>query len=155
MDYICSFGSQGSGDREFDSPTGLAIWKRFGQVFIGEREGARYFWIGADFLDVSIEPTGTGLQIDGRLTEYATVDAMIYDAEGEPVFRMAEGRYPEGEFRAEWEGITARGIHVPGGDYRIELVIQPVYSSKGYFSKTFTEDFTMDPYDSEHIPREM
>lgn len=149
MDYICSFGSEGSGDREFYSPTGIAIWKRFGQVFVGEEEGARYFWIGADFLDVSIEPTGRGLQIEGRLTEYAVVDAMIYNGEGEPVFRLAEGRYPAGDFHAEWEGITTRGIQVPGGDYSIELVIQPVYSSKGYFSKTFTEEFTMDPLDIE------
>ncbi|NOQ23635.1 MAG: hypothetical protein GQ565_13440 [Candidatus Aegiribacteria sp.] len=149
IDYICSFGSEGSGDREFYSPTGLAIWKRYGQVFIGEREGARYFWIGADLIDVSIESTGRGLQIDGILTEYAVVDAMIYDAEGEPVFRLAEGRYPAGSFRLEWAGITARGIQVPGGDYSIELVIQPVYSSKGYFSKTFTEDFTMDHLDFE------
>ena len=149
MDYICSFGSEGSGDREFYSPTGLTIWKRFGQVFIGEREGARYFWIGADFINVSIEPTGRGLQVDGTLTEYALVEAMIFDDEGEPVFRLAEGRYPEGSFHAEWEGITARGIQVPGGDYSIELIIQPLYSSKGYFSKTFTEDFTMDLLDTE------
>ncbi len=149
MEYICSFGSEGSGDREFYSPTGMAIWKRFGQVFIGEEEGARYFWIGADFIDVSIESTGRGLQIDGRLTEYALVDAMIYNSEGESVFRLAEGRHPAGDFRAEWEGITARGIQVPGGDYSLELVIQPVYSSKGYFSKTFTEDFSMDMLDIE------
>ncbi|MCD4702297.1 MAG: hypothetical protein K8S24_10620 [Candidatus Aegiribacteria sp.] len=144
LDYICSFGSEGSGDREFYSPTGLAIWRRYGQVFIGEREGARYFWIGADLIDVNIEFTGRGLHIDGILTECALVDAMIADGEGEPVFRLAEGRYPAGSFRVDWEGITARGIQVPGGDYSIELVIQPVYSSKGYFSKMFTDDFTLD-----------
>ena len=149
MDYICSYGSEGSGDREFYSPTGLTIWKRFGQVFIGESEGARYFWIGADFIDVSIEPTGRGLQIDGILTEYALVNAMIYDDEGEPVFRLAEGRYPAGSLSAEWDGLTARGIQVPGGDYSVEMIIQPVYSSKGYFSKTFTEDFTLDMLDIE------
>ncbi|MCK4807254.1 MAG: hypothetical protein KAT09_06395 [Candidatus Aegiribacteria sp.] len=150
IDYICSFGSEGSGDREFDSPNGLAIWKRYGQVFIGEREGARYFWIGADLIDVNIEPTGRGLQIDGIITEFALVDAMIYDEEGEPVFRLAEGRYPPGDWSVEWAGITARGVQVPGGDYSIEMVIQPVYSSKGYFSKTFTEDFTMDTQYIEH-----
>jgi len=99
---------------------------------------------GSEGIDVSIEPSGRGLRIEGRLTEYAIVDAMIYNGEGEPVFRLAEGRYPAGDFNAEWDGITTRGIQLPGGDYSIEVVIQPVYSSKGYFSKTFTEEFTMD-----------
>ncbi|MEN8208193.1 MAG: FlgD immunoglobulin-like domain containing protein [Candidatus Fermentibacteria bacterium] len=150
MDYICSFGSEGSGDREFFAPTGLAIWRRFGQVFIGEEEGARYFWIGADLLDVSVESDGQGFEIKGTLTEYALVDAMIFDSGGEPVFRLAEGRYPAGEFHAVWDGTTARGVHVPGGDYSIEVVVQPVYSSKGYFSKTFTDNFTIDPHDFEY-----
>lgn len=144
MDYICSFGSEGSGDREFYSPTGLAIWKRYGQVFIAEMEGARYFWIGADLIDVNIEITGRGLKIDGILTEYSLVDAMISDSEGQPVFRLAEGRYPAGDWSATWAGITSRGVQLPGGDYSMELIIQPVYSSKGYFSKTFTVDLTLD-----------
>ncbi len=145
LDYLCSFGSEGTGDRELLSPTGLAIWKRFGQVFVAEREGARYFWTGADLIDLSIEHIGRGIRVDGTLTEYATVDGMIYNGEGEPVYRLSEGRYSPGEFHAEWGGITERGVSVPEGNYKMELVVQPVYSSKGYFSKTFTDDFVMDP----------
>jgi hypothetical protein len=151
LDFICTFGSEGQGDREFESPTGLAVWRRFGQVFIAEREGARYFWIGADLENPVIEPTGRGLSIDGTLTEYALVDAMIYDEEGEPVFRLTEGRHQPGDFHLEWEGITSRGVHVPGGDYSLEMVVQPVYSSKGYFSKVFTEDFQIDELDIEPL----
>ena len=149
IDYLCSFGSEGSGDREFCFPTGLAIWKRYGQVFAAEGEGARYFWIGADIINPEIEPTGRGLQVNGTLTEPARVDAMIYDGDGEPVYRLAEGRYPAGEFHVGWEGTTSRGIPVPGGNYDLELVLHPLYSSKGYFSKTFTEEFTIDSHDIE------
>lgn len=149
IDYLCSFGSEGFGDREFCFPTGLAIWKRYGQVFAAEGEGARYFWIGADLINPEIEPTGRGLQVNGTLTEPARVDAMIYDGDGEPVYRLAEGRYPAGEFHVGWEGTTSRGISVPGGNYDLELVLHPLYSSKGYFSKTFTEEFTIDSHDIE------
>ncbi len=149
IDYLCSFGSEGHEDRELYFPTGLTIWKRYGQVFVAEEEGARYFWVGADLVNPDIEATGRGLQVDGTLTEPARVDAMIYDGGGEAVYRLAEGRYPAGEFHVEWEGTTSRGIPVPGGNYNLELVIQPVYSSKGYFSKTFTEEFSMDSHDVE------
>ncbi len=144
MEYLCSFGSQGTGDREFEFPTGLSIWKRYGQVFIGENEGARYFWVGADLIDLSIESDGHGVQVDGTLTELALVDAVIYDGDGDAVFQLTEGRHSPGEFHAEWTGMTARGLRVPAGNYSIELVIQPVYSSKGYFEKIFTDDFIIE-----------
>jgi len=143
MEYLCSFGSEGIGDRQFQFPTGLAIWKRYGQIFLAEEEGARYFWIGADLVDPVIEPTGRGLLVEGTLTEDALVDAMIYDDADEPVYRLAEGRYSAGAFSAEWDGSAGRGMMAPEGEYLMELVIQPVYSSKGYFSKSFSEEFSI------------
>lgn len=40
------FGSEGEGDNQFIEPRGIAIWKRYGQTFIAEKEGAQYYWIG-------------------------------------------------------------------------------------------------------------
>jgi len=54
-EYLCSFGKKGTGEREFDEPRGIAIWRRFGQVFIAERAGAQYFWIGTDIISPRYE----------------------------------------------------------------------------------------------------
>ncbi|MCK5065769.1 MAG: hypothetical protein KAQ97_10820 [Candidatus Fermentibacteraceae bacterium] len=144
LEYLVSFGSEGHDDREFTNPTGLAVWRRFGQIFVAESEGAKYFWVGADLIDVSIESTGRGLQIDGILTENAIVDAIITGPDGSEVRRICEGRHSAGQLHLQWDGCTSRGLPVEGGEFSLELVLQPTYSSKGYFSKTFLEDFMMD-----------
>lgn len=143
LEYLVSFGCAGHDDREFTNPTGLAIWKRFGQVFVAEKEGARYFWVGVDLIDLTIESTGRGLHLDGILTEKAILDVMITGSDGSEVFRLFEGRHSAGQLHLQWDGCNARGVPVTGGEYNLELVLQPTYSSKGYFSKTFLEDFTL------------
>lgn len=147
LEYLTSFGTQGHDDREFWFPTGIAIWKRYGQVFVAEREGARYFWIGVDILDLEMEHPGRGYALRGILTEDALVQAIIYDSGGQQVYRLAEGRYDSGELHLQWDGSTNRGIPVPEGEYTMEMVLEPVYSSKGYFTKTVTDEFTLDYVD--------
>jgi hypothetical protein len=50
LNYLAAFGSPGQGDGHFSGPTGIAVYRRFGQVFVAEAQGAQYFWIGADVL---------------------------------------------------------------------------------------------------------
>lgn len=144
LEYLGSFGTRGHGDRELWYPTGIAIWKRYGQVFIAEREGARYFWIGTDIIDLSTETTPRSITISGRLTEDSSINGLIYDEDGEPVARVAEGRYDAGPLEIVWDGMEERQNPLPAGDYMIELQLQPLYSSKGYFSKTITHEFTLE-----------
>lgn len=49
-----TFGSYGTGDNQFVEPRGIAIYKRFGQVFIAEKKGAQYFWIGTNLTNASL-----------------------------------------------------------------------------------------------------
>jgi hypothetical protein len=46
LEYIAPFGTKGRDDNQFIEPRGIAIWKRFGQVFIAEKGGAQYYWVG-------------------------------------------------------------------------------------------------------------
>lgn len=55
LQFLGSVGTRGSGDYKFRKPTGIAIWRRFGQVFISESGGAHYFWIGVDARNISLE----------------------------------------------------------------------------------------------------
>jgi hypothetical protein len=50
LNYLASFGAPGEGDGHFTRPTGIAVYRHFGQVFVAEARGAHYFWIGADVL---------------------------------------------------------------------------------------------------------
>ncbi|MCD4814221.1 NHL repeat-containing protein [bacterium] len=51
LDHLVSFGQPGKGDGFFQSPTGIAIHRHFGQVFVADKQAAHYFWIGTDILD--------------------------------------------------------------------------------------------------------
>ncbi len=143
LEYLDSFGSPGSGDDEFQNPTGITVWKRFGQFFIAESEGARYFWVGADIRDINIETSGNGIVIDGILTETSNVSALIFDADGTEVATVTSQRISAGEFCQEWNGRSRRGESIPAGEYKLVLEIEPTYSSRGYFSKTWEETFSL------------
>lgn len=48
------FGSYGTGDNQFIEPRGIAIFKRYGQTFIAEKNGAQYFWVGTSMKNASL-----------------------------------------------------------------------------------------------------
>jgi hypothetical protein len=48
LSFLTAYGEPGEGEHQLVEPRGIAIWKRFGQVFVAEREGAQYFFVGTD-----------------------------------------------------------------------------------------------------------
>lgn len=143
LEYLDSFGSPGTGDRQFDHPTGIAVWRRFGQMFIAEREGARYFWIGSDIRDYNMRQTSRGFVVTGVLTETSHLKLEVL-SNGEEIAMPFNSRQPAGELVLEWDGEDSSGRPVSGGGYTIRLTIEPTYSSRGYFEKTWTEEITLD-----------
>lgn len=144
LGYIASFGSPGTGDREFDRPTGLALWRRYGQVFVAEREGARYFWVGTDLEFVRFYAPGRSLEVSGALCEKSMMLAQVVDRSGTVVATLQNGRMDQGPFVLSWDGTDVLGDPVQGGGMELVIRIEPTYSSRGYFAKTFRRDFTMD-----------
>jgi hypothetical protein len=74
---IVSQGRFGTTDYEFEKPTGITIYRHYGQIFVSDREAAQYFWIGSDARDFKAKKINeTELQFDFVLTEksYATVE---------------------------------------------------------------------------------
>ncbi len=51
LNYLVSWGEKGKGRGMFTSPTGITVWRKYGQVFIAEKWGAQYLWTGLDVLD--------------------------------------------------------------------------------------------------------
>ena len=56
LHLVAVFGAHGSGDNEFEQPRGIAIYKRYGQVFIAEEKGAQYYWMGSNCTAASVTP---------------------------------------------------------------------------------------------------
>ncbi len=144
LEYLDSWGEPGTEDYQLDHPTGIAIWNRFGQLFVAEQNGARYFWVGADLRNQQLQPTGTGFALSAVITETANVYATVINPDGVEVRIVFNGRAAAGDIEFEWDGTDSRGHGLPGGEYTLQIVIEPTYSSRGYFEKTFRMLFPFD-----------
>jgi|DewCreStandDraft_4_1066084.scaffolds.fasta_scaffold05151_13 hypothetical protein len=79
--YVTSFGKYGTDDYEFEAPTGIAIYKKFGQVFVSDKESAQYFWICSDAINFKAKKIQENeIQFDFFLTEKSFISIEIEDA---------------------------------------------------------------------------
>ena len=132
--YIVSFGRQGVEGTNFDSPTGIAIWRRFGQVFISEANGGQYYWIGLDayligFYPAEFDSLKPGTTIAIYITEMANIQVDITAPSGTLVRSLAPPHMQHpGEALIVWDGRDNDGKLVPVGEYKVTIVARPTYS---------------------------
>ena len=141
--HVTSYGRPGTGDRELDEPRGITIWRRFGQVFIPERAGAQYFWIGTEIVDLeavpaSFEPRAGETRISYYLTEVARVTVELLDHRGRVVRTLVDNRRRAvGRNLERWDGTSREGdAPVPSGRYTLRVTARPTYSSGKHFQDT-------------------
>ncbi len=137
--YLTTFGQRGAGDAQFFSPRGIAIHRRFGQVFIVEQHGARYYWVGVDLrsLDTRFDPARGEVAVDLFPTERAFVNMEVF-RKGRPVRNLASRWAAEpGRNRVTWDLKDGGGRRVEAGTYEIRVRVEPTYSSFTHFRKTF------------------
>jgi DNA-binding beta-propeller fold protein YncE len=155
LQYLTSFGRQGDDDNEFNEPRGIAIYKRFGQVFVAEKEAAQYFWIGTDIYNLTSLYNADHGVIEMRffLTEPSFVSVYVRDAGGKSkqlferqrFFSGRQNLYLDGAGRllqkAVVENDTLRKQRnyaiapVERGIYQFTVKVEATYSSFKYFSK--------------------
>jgi hypothetical protein len=131
--FLLSIGRPGRGEYEFDEPRGLGLYRRFGQLFVAEREGAQYLWIGTDVFTPSVADLkpdpggGWSLHVRFFLTEYAQVKLDLADRANQPVAPLQP---------AQW---TAPGpvdrelrFQAPAGNEPLHVRIEatPTYSAR-------------------------
>ena len=157
LNHITSFGGRGKGDVELDEPRGITLWRRFGQIFVTERAGAQYFWIGTDVQRFSVEPGvlagGLGkIRVSYFLTEVARVTLEVLDRDGNVVRTIVnDRRRAMGENVELWDTASERrknpdsprGEQLPHdqkslqpGHYTVRLTATATYSSGVYISDT-------------------
>ncbi|GBE30285.1 NHL repeat protein [bacterium BMS3Bbin04] len=150
LEFLSAWGQGGKGRTRFDGPTGIAIWRRFGQTFIAHAGGAHYVWVGVDLtvpprLQVS-EPGR--IRVGLTLTERAQVDLELVDGEGEVVrdhTRILDGgeqsiiwRYDNVHFvraAGRFEPEVERPGVLPPGEYMLRIRLRATYSSRKAFEK--------------------
>ena len=143
-----SFSGPGPIESALEEPRGIAIWKRFGQVFVAEREGAQYFFVGTDLRPVSepleIRPPSGNDEGPGEwsmelfLTEAAHVSVAFLDAAGDTLAAADTGLALAGPRTLRWDETdwTARGpAGWEEGAERVVLEARPTYSSRRRFAR--------------------
>jgi len=138
LNYLTRFGCGRDADTVLDSPRGIAIYRRFGQVFLAERAGADYFWVGTDIIGLSCEAEAKSdasvLHVQFLLTEQSITTIRLEDEEG----RTAHV-FDEKAFIAP--GRVARTYHLPTGllpcglaecKYYVTVSVKPTYSSRKF-----------------------
>lgn len=151
LNYLCSFGRKGDDDKEFIEPRGISIYKRFGQVFIAEKESAQYYWVGVDIKDLQIkyDEKLNALTLAFFLVEPTFFSLTVTTPEGNKVESFKRARYFSGKHLLrlspnlkQWKASNQNASFV-SGDYRFELKLEATYSSLNYFSKKMKRTLTI------------
>lgn len=136
--YITRFGCGTGTGEDLIEPRGIAIYRRFGQVFVAEKAGASYFWVGTDVrnIDVTWRPQQgyVELMVKYLLTEHSDVTVSL-ETEGGKVAKIFEK-----EQFTESGRVTRRfklyehelPCPVESCDYVLVVTARPTYSSVNY-----------------------
>ncbi len=129
LNLLDIFGSYGNGDNQFDCPTGITIYKRYGQVFVAERTGAQYYWIGTDLKEayLSLTEKESGYVLTVNATEYSFLS--LFSVNGSDTcryikrMRLFPGRTT----------VSIRNRDMGLNINNITLRLEPTYSSYTYY----------------------
>ena len=164
LNYLTSFGRYGKGKKEFIEPRGITINRHLGQVFVAEKWGAQYFWVGADCFEFDVKKSTDQKIIffEYFLTEPSFITTDILDREKKLITRLWTRRFKRtGVQKDVWSGrinvladsleekynISTRYLNlkkVPQGEYIVKYKIEPTYSSYHYFEKNVEMDFLVE-----------
>ncbi|HRU39644.1 MAG TPA: hypothetical protein P5511_07175, partial [Candidatus Goldiibacteriota bacterium] len=142
LKHIASQGKFGTGEYEFESPTGIAIYRHYGQIFVSDRESAQYFWIGSDVRDFKAKKAGEyELQFDFYLTEKGIVTIEIEipsdDKSGKNVTVVEKLSMETGKNSICWPiPEEYRGTVIKQGEnYTVRMRLMATYSSYPHIIK--------------------
>lgn len=136
LNYLTRFECGAEGEGKLDQPRGIAIYRRFGQVFIAENTGASYFWVGTDVLNPSCRSRRVGerlsLAVRFFLTEHSWVTLGLESKDGnilEPLTNkvfMSPGRVDQ-TYPVSTEAVRD---NVADCELYLTIAATPVYSSR-------------------------
>ncbi len=144
LKYIISFGrgASANGDQPvFNAPRGIAIGRKFGQLFVSETDGGQYYLIALDGFLIGSFPQHfdskkPGTTIALYLTQRAEILIDIANEQGETIRNLTPSyQQGPGEVLIVWDGRDNNFNLVPEGEYSIRVTIRPTYSRPRYTLK--------------------
>jgi hypothetical protein len=143
--YLAFLTSIGGGDEDgirLDEPRGIACYRRFGQIFVSERGGAQYFWIGTDIIRFSADNLAfdpergrCGVEVSFLLTEYANITLVLRDENGKERFTLLPDYIlPPGTFRRRIEVDCPNAEELAKCKLSLVIAAKPTYSSREYIT---------------------
>lgn len=122
------FGKYGTDDNQFVEPRGIAIYQRFGQVFVAEKKGAQYYWIGTELKNASFKNVRPGkYSLTVNATEFSFVSLFSVQGSDTTFFLKKRMVFP-GSCRISVFEKESQKI----GQNQLTLKIEPTYSSYTY-----------------------
>jgi hypothetical protein len=138
--FLTRTGCDPDWEIQLDEPRGLAIYRRFGQLFVAERQGASYFWIGTDVRHLSCraEQRGDTMLFYTRflLTEHSIIEIALETESGERVKSFVENRFMEPGRRTGVYSIRMDELPFDYAKctYTLAVTAKPTYSSRKYLT---------------------
>jgi len=129
LNYVITEGRTGTSRGEFTAPRGISISRRFGQVFIAEKEGGQYLWIALDAFVVGCFPPTFDAQQPGTtfalyVTDECVMNIAVYNQLGEKIRDIVDNfRRPPGECLMVWDGRDNQGRLVSPGEYEFQAKV--------------------------------
>lgn len=142
LTYLLAIGEPGTGAGEFDEPRGITIYRRFGQIFVSERAGAQYFWIGTDLIRFSAENLvfdterkRCSVEVSFLLTECSTISLVLRDDRGKDRFTiLPDYILPPAKFARRIEVDCPDAATLAKCTLSLVARAKPTYSSRAYLT---------------------
>jgi hypothetical protein len=138
LNYLTRFGCGQDPETRLDSPRGIAIYRRFGQVFIAERAGASYFWIGTDIeglaCNAELRENGVVFNLQFSLSEHSMTTIRLDDETGNKIHVFGENMFtPPGRItRIYHPGTLELPCPIAECKYYVTVLAKPTYSSRKF-----------------------
>ena len=126
------FGSNGNKKDQFVEPRGITIYKRFGQVFIAEKKGAQYYWMGTQFNGAVLKnDSGAKYNLTVKSTEFSFVSLLSLLGKDTVYYCKRRMIFPPSDM------ITIEDQVESIKNHPLIMKIEPTYSSYTYNSWTY------------------
>jgi len=162
LKLLSQWGQRGKGRTRFGGPTGICIWRRFGQTFIAEQNGAHYLWVGTDLISepkLTMESEGKSLTLEIGFTERTRLEMKILDGKGDMIRQhqitraagMQQITWYLSQEKERWRTLSRMADKskipqpLPPGCYHLLLSLKPTYSSSRVLERIVETEFVISP----------
>jgi len=138
LKLVTEYGSYGTNDYQFEKPTGIAIYRHYGQVIVSDRESAQYFWLGADIRDITaVRKQGEDAVVFGFFVTEKAFVSITLEKNDSKLIVCRDMQFETGKNSITWQvPEAARELFMQDGqNYAVVFHVMSTYSSYPHIRK--------------------